>query len=189
MDFVVDIIFKIVACIVAAIILLWYFMKLMYPTILQKWLNKSEEKDAKCNVCKGTVKDREEYLFLIPNYFDKPHVKELQYYLDNGVYISDLNQIPAGRRACKMVVMQCQNCGRREVAVIDFLQVREMAVLKGVEVHPYDQVKELLETLPAPMDVNNGNTCENVNYTSVSNGTDSEMETKFGITRKSVLPR
>lgn len=175
---------KILAYIIGAIYFLCFFGKYVYPLIQRKWLKKLEEKDAKCDVCKGTLIDREEYLFLIPNYFDKPHVKELQYYLDNGVYISDVSQIPSGRRACRMAVLQCQNCGRREVAVIDFLRVRETEVLKGAEIYPYDKVKEFLEALHPPMDVYNCNTRENVNHTPAPNGTDSEMEIEYGMMRR-----
>ena len=46
----------------------------------------------------------------------------------------------------KIYLLQCQNCGIKEVAVIDILPVRGQEVLKNADVFPYEKFREFYET-------------------------------------------
>ena len=161
------------------------FGRFVWPNLVRVWLKRAEGKGVKCDVCKGPVMDREEYLFLIPSSFDAPHVKELQYYVKNGRFISDVSQIPTGNRACRMAVTQCQNCGRREVVVIDFLLVRGTEVFKGAEAYPYEQLRTFLEQFPVTMNATVGNGTANTPQpspvASPESVSDSSADTEYGM--------
>lgn len=180
-----DILFQILMWLPGIVLFLCIFARYIWPNIMRVWIKNAEEKGVKCDVCKGQVMDREEYLFLIPSSFDAPHVKDLQYYINNGRFISDVSQIPTGNRACRMAVTQCQNCGRREVVVIDFLRVRDSEVFKGAEAYPYEQLRGFLEQFPVSFNATTG-AWDNANSqgsvaASPASVSDSSADTKYGI--------
>lgn len=100
---------------------------------------------AKCPKCKGTMIITKSYLYVLPACFDQTHEQTWEYYLQNAVPIDDESQIPTGNQSCYMHIMQCQDCGYKNVHVIDFLKVRESAVLKDGEEYPYETFREFLE--------------------------------------------
>ncbi|MBO5246093.1 MAG: hypothetical protein J6B28_02400 [Eubacterium sp.] len=117
-----------------------FFRPLLYRTILKV----SEKSCEKCKQCKGKLVDTASYLYLIPVMFDQEHEESAAYYINHAVRIENEEQIPNGNRACRIDVLQCQDCGHRVVSVVDFLKVREDALIKGGDIYPYEEFKDFL---------------------------------------------
>ncbi len=108
--------------------------------LLQRAAEKRAEKSVyRCKQCNYQMADTASYLFLIPAHFDEDHEESIHYYIRNARPIENTNQIPTGNRACRMSISQCQSCGYREVAVLDFLKVRDMELPKSGDIYPYEQ--------------------------------------------------
>lgn len=99
----------------------------------------------KCGVCKKrTQKWGAPQLFLLPVYQDKEYTPSAEYYSKSCYPIMSTGDIPIGRRACRMWVLQCPECGERAVLVVDFLKVRGQEVTEKMTVCDYAPLSELL---------------------------------------------
>lgn len=99
----------------------------------------------KCKKCKGTMTAGEHFLFLLPLHFGEKYKPSAEYYKKNFVQIKSEAEIPEGQRACHLYVFRCNNCGNRNVSIVDFLRVRDTELLKEGDTYPYDDFKEYLE--------------------------------------------
>lgn len=98
----------------------------------------------RCRKCKAVCEYEESFLYLMPGFVGDEHIEEIDYYVRNGVPIEDTNQIPPGRRACYFNVFHCPKCGYRNVSIVDFLNVRDNTLVKGIEECPYSEVEMFL---------------------------------------------
>ena len=98
----------------------------------------------RCKQCKGNCQYDRSFLYLLPSFLDDEHVEGVEYYIENAVPLEDETQIPAGRRSCSFNVSCCESCGCRYVAIVDFLQVRDSQLVKGIENCSYAEVEEFL---------------------------------------------
>jgi hypothetical protein len=84
------------------------------------------------------------YLYLLPISFDKKHEESAKYYIENGVPINDLSDIPVGRRAFHLNIYQCPSCGDMDAGIEDFLQVHDKCVLEGGTIYPYEAFSDFI---------------------------------------------
>lgn len=126
------------------IILLLIFM-VLGRLIIYLVVRFSDTETQKCKKCKGVMTDIESFLYLIPVYFDDDHEESAEYYIKNAKRIKDDSQIPSGNRACHLYVFQCQNCGHKNISIIDFLKVREKEIIKGGEIYPYGEFEYFIK--------------------------------------------
>ena len=85
------------------------------------------------------------YLFLLPVSFDARYTDPENYLLSHMQPVLGKGQIPTGRRACHLDVYQCSKCGRKQVVITDFLQVRGEENPEGTYVFAYDAFRPLIE--------------------------------------------
>lgn len=85
------------------------------------------------------------YLFLLPISFGDTYEEAEKYLLRHMVPIMGREQIPTGRRACKVEVHSCSKCGKRQVIIEDFLLVRGEDYLKEYHIFAYEKFRSLLE--------------------------------------------
>ena len=79
-------------------------------------------------------------LFLLPCWHGDHYQPSAEYYLRNcSGPIAGVEEIPTGRRACRVQLCRCPQCGVRRVMVQDFLQVR------GAEYHIYRRDYDIQE--------------------------------------------
>ncbi len=114
------------------------FDRFLIPLLKRGLLMLDDKSMKKCKKCKGDMVNTVSYLYLLPLIFDHGHEESAQYYLQKAIKIDSMEQIPKGNRACYMNVFQCQNCADKLVSIVDFLKVREDAVIKGGGVYPYE---------------------------------------------------
>ncbi len=86
------------------------------------------------------------YLFLLPISFGDTYEDAEKYLLSHMVPIMGKEQIPTGRRACKVEVHGCSKCSRRQVIIEDFLLVRGEEYLKEYYKFSYEKFRPLLDT-------------------------------------------
>lgn len=141
-----DIVFSILAWIPGILLFLVIFGRYVWPLIARGIIKAAEKKGNVCDVCKGNMIELSEHLRLLPVRFDEKHDCSAEYYIHSTIPVKELSQVPSGSRACKIYLLQCQNCGIKEVAVIDILPVRGQEVLKNADVFPYEKFREFYET-------------------------------------------
>lgn len=100
-----------------------------------------------CISCKAAVpkSSQREYLFLIPVSFSDQYDNPESYLRSHMKPIMGKDQIPTGQRACKAEVYRCPQCGKDQVGIIDFLQVRGEEYTRGSYVFAYESFRTLLE--------------------------------------------
>lgn len=100
-----------------------------------------------CIYCKAeAAKDSPRtYLFLLPISFGDTYDNAEKYLLSHMVPIRGREQIPTGRRACKVEVHCCKKCSKRQVVIEDFLLVRGEDYLKEYYKFAYETFRPLLE--------------------------------------------
>lgn len=121
--------------------------RFLRPIFTRITMKIAEKKEDKCSLCNGSMEIIQSYLCLIPVYLDDEHEESADYYLKNAKRIDDMEKIPNGNRSCYMHIMQCKNCGHKEVGIIDFLKVREDILLKGAEIYPYEKFQHFFEEM------------------------------------------
>lgn len=84
------------------------------------------------------------YLFLLPISFGAKYEDAQNYLLTHMKPILGKEEIPSGRRACHVEVCQCSKCGKKQVQVTDFLQVRGEETLEGTYHFPLEPFQPLL---------------------------------------------
>lgn len=84
------------------------------------------------------------YLFLLPVSFGAKYEDAQNYLLSHMKPILGKEEIPSGRRACHVEVYQCGKCGKKQVQVTDFLQVRGEESLEGTYIFPFEPFQQLL---------------------------------------------
>jgi len=131
------------------------FARYVWPHILRGYLKLAEKKGNICDACKGNMIEVSEHLRMLPVRFDESHDRSSAYYMHSTMAIDDISQVPTGSRACKIFLLQCQNCGIKEVAVMDFLPVRGQEVLKNADIFPYEEFREFYETMETGRNINN----------------------------------
>ena len=130
----------------AIIFVLMLFVRYVLPYIFRGLIKVAEKKGNICDVCKGAMIDIREDLRLLPVRFDESHDRSSEYYIYSTVAINDLAEVPTGNRACKIILLQCQNCGCKEVVVMDILPVRGQELLKNTDLFSYEDFKEFYES-------------------------------------------
>ena len=85
------------------------------------------------------------YLFLLPVSFDAKYEDPENYLLSHMKPILGKDQIPSGRRACHMEVYQCGKCGRKQVVITDFLQVRGRENPEGTYIFAHEAFQPLIQ--------------------------------------------
>lgn len=99
----------------------------------------------RCDMCGSRTKKRgEPRLFLLPIHQDKEYTPSAEYYAMACWPISQVGDIPVGRRACRMWRLECPKCEARAVLVVDFLLVRGQEVPEKLEVCGYAPLTGLL---------------------------------------------
>ena len=141
-----NIVCTVLAWIMGILLFLKIFGRYVWPHIARGIIRAAEKKGNICDVCKGNMQELREDFRMLPVRFDEKHDRSASYYIRSGTPVNDLSQVPSGRRACKMYLLQCQTCGCREVAVIDILPVRGQEILKNADVFPYEEFREFYET-------------------------------------------
>lgn len=141
-----DIVFSILAWIYGILLILVIFGRYVWPYIVRGIFKAAEKKGNICDACKGSMIEVSEHLRMLPVRFDESHDRSSEYYIHSTMAIDDISQVPAGSRACKIFLLQCQNCGCKEVAVMDFLPVRGQEILKNADVFPYEKFREFYES-------------------------------------------
>lgn len=88
---------------------------------------------ATCTHCKGNASKLTSppYLFLLPISFGTKFDNPESYLRSHMVPILRKDRIPTGRRACHVDVYRCEKCGKKQVIITDFLQVRGGRVCGG----------------------------------------------------------
>lgn len=89
------------------------------------------------------------YLFLLPISFGDTYDDAEKYLLSHMVPIMGKDQIPTGRRACKIEVHGCSKCSKRQVVIEDFLLVRGEDYMKEYYVFDYEKFRPLLDAWEA----------------------------------------
>lgn len=140
-----DIIISILAWTPGILFLLIIFGRYVWPLIARGIIKAAEKKGNVCDVCKGNMIELSEHFRILPVRFDEKHDCSASYYIHSTTPVKDLSQVPTGSRACKIYLLQCQNCGCKEVAVIDILPVRGQEILKNADVFPYEEFREFYE--------------------------------------------
>ena len=141
-----EIVFHVLACIPAILLVLVIFFRYVWPYIARGIIRAAEKKGNVCDVCKGNMTEISEQFRVLPVRFDEKHDCSASYYIHSTTPVDDLSQVPTGSRACKIYLLQCQNCGIKEVAVLDILPVRGQELLKNADVFPYEEFREFYET-------------------------------------------
>lgn len=141
-----EIVFHVLACIPAILLVLVIFFRYVWPYIARGIIRAAEKKGNVCDVCKGNMTEISEQFRVLPVRFDEKHDCSASYYIHSTTPVNDLSQVPTGSRACKIYLLQCQNCGIKEVAVLDILPVRGQELLKNADVFPYEEFREFYET-------------------------------------------
>lgn len=102
---------------------------------------------ATCTHCKGNASKLTSppYLFLLPISFGTKYDNPESYLRSHMVPILRKDRIPTGRRACHVDVYQCEKCGKKQVIITDFLQVRGDESVEGTYVYPYENFEPLLK--------------------------------------------
>lgn len=100
-----------------------------------------------CMYCKAEAAKAlpQTYLFLLPVSFGDTYEDAEKYLLTHMVPIMGREQIPSGRRACKIEVHSCSKCGKKQVIIEDFLLVRGEDYLKEYYVFSYEKFRPLLD--------------------------------------------
>lgn len=99
--------------------------------LIGNFLIDSAKKPPKCKGCRSRmVKTGAPSLFLLPVYNDNNYNASADYYRNNCVLISDINEIPTGQRACWLWMIECPTCSQRKILVQDFLYVRGEEVIE-----------------------------------------------------------
>lgn len=137
--------FSFLAWIPGILLFLVIFGRYVWPYILRGIIKAAEKKGNICDVCKGNMQEIREDFGLLPVRFDQSHDRSASYYIHSTTPVKELSQIPSGSRACKIYLLQCQNCGIKEVAVMDILPVRGQEILKNADVFPYEEFKAFYE--------------------------------------------
>ena len=112
------------------------------PLLMRAGIHFGEKSLQKCKACKGKMAEAGEHLYLLPVKVDAKHEESAEYYIRNAKKIRSVDEIPAGTRACRMFIFECQNCGNKIVSVVDFLRVRDDEVLEGGDIYPYEKFKD-----------------------------------------------
>ena len=141
-----DIIYSVLAWILGILLFLKIFGRYVWPYIARGIIKAAEKKGNICDVCKGNMQELREDFRMLPVRFDEKHDCSASYYIRSAIPVNDLSQVPSGRRACKIYLLQCQTCGCKEVAVIDVLPVRGQEILKNADVFPYEEFRAFYET-------------------------------------------
>ena len=137
--------FSILAWLPGILFFLVIFGRFIWPLIVRAIIKTAEKKGNICDVCKGNMTEVSEHLRMLPVRFDEGHSRTADYYIHSTVPVQSLSEVPSGNRACKIYLLQCQNCGIKEVAVIDILPVREQEILKNADVFKYEEFREFYE--------------------------------------------
>lgn len=135
-----DIIYNILVVIIVLCVLCVFFGRLILVFIIRHTNTETQ----KCKKCKGVMTAVESLLYLIPVHFDDEHEESAKYYIQNAKPIADDSQIPSGNRACYLHVFQCQDCGYKNISIVDFLKVREKEMIKGGEIYPYEEFEHFI---------------------------------------------
>ncbi len=100
-----------------------------------------------CIYCKAEAakESPRTYLFLLPISFGDTYDNAEKYLLSHMVPIMGREQIPTGRRACKIEVHLCSKCNKRQVVIEDFLLVRGEDYMKEYYKFSYEKFHPLLE--------------------------------------------
>ncbi len=130
------------------IFLLVIFVRFILPYIVRDAVKKAAEKGNICDKCKGGMDTISETLCLIPVSFDHKHERTAEYYINNSTPIQSVEQIPTGNRACRIAVLKCRICDRKEVGVVDFLRVRDTEITESIDIFPYEPFSGFIERLP-----------------------------------------
>lgn len=85
------------------------------------------------------------YLFLLPISFGDTYENAENYLLTHMVPIMGREQIPSGRRACKVEVHSCSKCSKMQVIIEDFLLVRGEDYMKEYYKFSYEKFRPLLD--------------------------------------------
>ena len=98
----------------------------------------------RCKPCRTRMqKTGQPRLYLLPCWHGDTYQPSLDYYLQNCVPIDSIDEIPTGRRACRVTICQCPQCGARLAMVQDFLRVRGEELVK----HRFDYEVQALAPL------------------------------------------
>lgn len=129
----------IVIVVVAAVI--WFAASLIRNIIREK------QGKSTCMKCKAAASNttRYPYLFLLPISFGETYSEPERYLQQKMMPIMNRNQIPTGKRACKVEVFDCPRCNSRQVEITDFLLVRGDDCAKEYHVFAYESFRPLLE--------------------------------------------
>ncbi|MBE5930363.1 MAG: hypothetical protein E7268_04770 [Lachnospiraceae bacterium] len=141
-----DIVFSVLAWTPGILFVLVIFARFIWPLIVRGIIKSAEKKGNICDVCKGNMIELSEHFRILPVRFDEKHDCSAEYYIHSTTPVKELSQVPSGSRGCKIYLLQCQNCGCKEVAVIDILPVRGQEILKNADVFPYEEFREFYET-------------------------------------------
>ncbi len=100
-----------------------------------------------CIYCKAEAakESPRTYLFLLPISFGDTYDNAEKYLLSHMAPIMGREQIPTGRRACKIEVHLCSKCNKRQVVIEDFLLVRGEDYMKEYYKFSYEKFYPLLE--------------------------------------------
>ncbi len=100
-----------------------------------------------CIYCKAEAakESPRTYLFLLPISFGDTYDNAEKYLLSHMAPIMGREQIPTGRRACKIEVHLCSKCNKRQVVIEDFLLVRGEDYMKEYYKFSYEKFHPLLE--------------------------------------------
>ena len=128
------------------ILFLVVFARYIWPLIVRAVVKSAEKKGNICDACKGKMLEVREHLRLLPVHFDQSHVCSADYYIHSTMPIQDITEAPTGNRVCRIFLLQCQTCGRKEVVVIDFLPVRGQEIIKNADVFSYEEFREFYES-------------------------------------------
>ncbi len=99
-----------------------------------------------CIHCKAAAEKlvTPDYLFLLPVSFGDKYEDAQRYLLSHMRPILYKNQIPSGRRACRLEIHQCSKCRRQQALITDFLQVRGEESVKSTYTFPLETFQSLI---------------------------------------------
>lgn len=127
------------------VLFLVIFARYIWPLIVRAVIRLAEKKGNICDVCKGQMIEVREHLRLLPVHFEHSHICSADYYIHSTMPIQDMSEVPTGNRVCRIFLLQCQTCGRKEVVVIDFLPVRGQEIIKNADSFSYEEFREFYE--------------------------------------------
>lgn len=101
----------------------------------------------RCIACKEKTAMETGYprLFLLPISFGDTYEHPEAYLSANMIPIQSKDQIPSGKRACRVEVYRCPACGTRQVEITDFLLVRGEESMKGRYSFSYEPFARVFE--------------------------------------------